>query len=221
VIALLLMAVTAEDPVRDDLRALDPPWYDRQADGWRRVVARKPDAERTMPETGDGFDASWIAWLLLAAILVVLVVGIVRLLVDARHEQTSPATSPERRPLRAAALADLPFPIEASDDPQAAADAAHAAGDWRRSLIWSYALMLLRLDAAGVIVLVPGITDRACLAQTRAAVAAGWPPSLETDLRAVQAAFERVCYGHAVAGEPDAASARSHLVALGAALGRR
>jgi hypothetical protein len=189
----------AEDAARDALAGQQPPWYDAQSDGWRRIDVPAPDRDEPVFDRNEGgvglaaFDASGLAWILVAALAAALAVLAWRLLQDRRQMDLEQAPATAATP--AARVVHLPFAADAGD-PEAALRAALAAGDWARAAVWIYARTLLALDRAQVIRLDPGATNRSHLG--RIAAWAGDAPDRRDHADAVRrivAAFEAVYFG--------------------------
>ncbi len=180
----------AADPARGRLARLAPPWYDAKADDWQRVEVDEPDEEEV-----DAHDwrlsipgTEIVAYVLLAAVvagLAALAVMLWRARVPGEAD-----TGDVRAVDRAARVAVLPIAAEpGADDPEAALARALAAGDWAAAVVWLYALVLLRLDRAGVLQLAAGKTNRMYLREA------------EGDARSGALAdaidhFERSYFGH-------------------------
>lgn len=161
------------------------PWYDADADDWKRVVPR----DRTQQEQIDGFgDVSLFAFAMYALIIAALAL----LLALIWKLRTPAALTPtvRRRATVQAGMAELPFPLETVDgDPEVGFRAACAAGDWRQAVIWLYAWQLLLLDSAGRLRLMVGKTNRAYLAEVAD------ERTLAEALGATVAVFERAYFG--------------------------
>jgi len=165
------------------------PWYDAQADTWRRVVPQPVEPEPEAKEGGfSGVPPfAYVMYALVALAIVLLAIQLWRL----RSGWGEFAATP--RPAAVpAALAALPFTLPQVDqDPETALRAALAAGDLAVAVIWLYALQLLRLDGAGIIRLSAGKTNRVYVQETGVALAAAILP-----LQATVTAFERSLFGH-------------------------
>ena len=81
-------------------------------------------------------------------------------------------------------------------DPDAALAAARAAGDWRRAIVWLYALLLVRLDAAGAIRLRKGATNQRYVRDAEHGLRAQREKiELLSCLKLAISAFEQVYFG--------------------------
>lgn len=193
-------AEVAEDTLRDHLSKQAPAWYDRTADSWQRVAVKPPEPPQERAHDGSGslLVADVVAWLLVIAVVVALVWLAVQLWPnqvlagDVPHEPQRPG------PVRPHAIAELDLGDER--DPEAALAAARAAGDWRRAIVWIYALLLVRLDAAGAIRLRKGTTNQRYVreAQQWARGQRGPTssmPALVPCLNLTISAFEQVYFG--------------------------
>lgn len=196
---LLVLLVTgswaAEDPLRQRLADQHPPWYDRSTDSWHRVAVKPPEQAPTeaVPH-GSLLAADIVAWLLVAVVAVALAWLLVQLWPQDAPE-LAPLPEPARRPpARPHAIAELDLGDER--DPEAALAAARAAGDWRRAVVWLYALLLVRLDAAGTIRLRKGATNRRYVRDAESWVRAnqGHSPLVPCLGLAINA-FEQVYFG--------------------------
>ena len=202
-----LVAVEPEPPlqeVRQHLRNLDPPWYDAERDAWKRMDIAKP------AEKGSVTWTALVAWTLLAAVVIALALLIADLLRHWRPDFGAAGDQAgDRTKLRAIDFSALPFQVDESADPAREVEAAFAAGDWSRVVVWTYVLVLLRLDQAGIIHLGPGATDRGCLRQARSAVAEGRPRAAAEHLETIVAIFERSYFGHVAATASEAEIVRA------------
>lgn len=202
-----LVAVEPEPPlqeVRQHLRNLDPPWYDAERDAWKRMDIAKP------AEKGSVTWTALVAWTLLAAVVIALALLIADLLRHWRPDSGAAGDQAgDRTKLRAIDFSALPFQVDESADPAREVEAAFAAGDWSRVVVWTYVLVLLRLDQAGIIHLGPGATDRGCLRQARSAVAEGRPRAAAEHLETIVAIFERSYFGHVAATASEAEIVRA------------
>jgi hypothetical protein len=205
-IALLVRMHAAEDAARDALRSHAPPWYDQDADDWRRIAARAPEPEK-LPDrpmgSGHYFDfniGSLFGWLMLA-IVIAATAWLIWQLVRNLTIERAPLLAEERRAAVARAVADLsalPFAdAQSAKDPEAALARAIAERDWRRAVAWSYALHLVELDHAGALRVTKGTTNRGYLRML-----AEWAEerssrqALSPLLRDAIAVFERTWFGH-------------------------
>jgi len=186
----------AEDSLRDELVKQAPAWYDRTTDSWQRVAVKPPEPpQESAHDIGGSLAvADAVAWLLVIAVVAVLVWLAVQLW---PHEGPALEIADERPrpgPARPHAIAELDLGDER--DPEAALAAARAAGDWRRAIVWIYALLLVRLDAAGAIRLRKGATNQRYVRDAQQWVRgqreqAGMLPCLNMAI----SAFEQVYFG--------------------------
>jgi hypothetical protein len=170
------------------------PWYDPGADTWRRVV---PAADPPPLEyRGEVAGTPWFGYAMYAAVAIaigLLVHQVWRLRGAWGELDAAP------RPRTKAAVSALPFALpNGAEDPEDALNAALAAQDHPRAVIWLYALQLIRLDAVGVVRLVPGKTNRAYLGEAGSALPRAAGPLAETI-----AVFERSHFGHQPAGRGE------------------
>lgn len=221
VLGLAAGAAESPDPIREHLRGLEAPWYDTAKDDWRRIeIPQPPIPEQSSQETGD-LGMSLFGWVVLALVVTAVALLVADLLRQLRHRaggSGSEAEAKGRPAPRPIDLSTLPFQVDESSDPAHEAEAAFAAGDWTRAVIWTYVLQLLRLDQAGVIHLGPGATDRGCLRQARAAAAEGRPAGLAEHLERTVSIFERAYFGHQPATRAEAEEVRAGLAAIGGLL---
>jgi hypothetical protein len=215
---------TAPTDLQRELARLDPPWYDRDQDSWKRIAIRDEPVAKTRSQSADdtGVGTVWtslVAWLLLTAVIVALAMLIREILRDVQGGGTArtsePGTNPARRPVD---LSALPFTVDESADPDAEAEAAFARGDWHRAVVWTYVRLLIRLDAADIIRLGPGATDRGCLRQAQSATRAGRPNQTAIALERTLTVFERTYFGHQAPDREAAVQVRHDLAAAEAAL---
>jgi hypothetical protein len=191
----------AEDPARDTLRGHAPPWYDAEADDWRRIAARAPEA-RVREESGGSRSGlgNLVGWLMLVIVVLATAWLIWQLLRHLALERAAPVAE-ERRAAVARAVADLsalPFADEQSaKDPEAALARAISERDWRRAVAWSYALHLVELDHAGALRVAKGTTNGGYL-RMLAEWAAERPSrrALPPLLGEAVTVFERTWFGH-------------------------
>lgn len=165
VLALVLScAATAAEsdpvhPAREILADQDPAWYEAERDDWRRVEIHRRDPVRFE----SGAPLQILPMVLYGVIALALVALVVWLLMSAGDapELRLPRSGTGQRPM--ADLADLPFDVADTGDPEGALAAALAAGEWRVAVIWLYACLLLRLDALGRLRLHRSKTNRCYL----------------------------------------------------------
>jgi hypothetical protein len=210
--------------LQHELARLDPPWYDREQDSWKRVAIREeaPATSRSPSADAAGAGLVWtslVAWLLLTAVIVALALLIREIFRDAQGDSLAEAAAtgaaPTRRPVD---LTSLPFIVDDSADPEGEAEAAFARGDWNRAVVWTYVRLLICLDAAGIIRLGPGATDRGCLRQAQAAVREGRPQQVATALERTIIVFEQTYFGHQDTDRQAAFQVRDALAAAKVAL---
>lgn len=192
IISLLLIAagLSAVESVNDALGRV--PWYDATTDDWKRVVPR----ERSAGSSGGMFgDVSLFAFAMYALIIAAL--ALLLALIWKLRTPPLPTAAERQRARVQAGAADLPLDLaELDGDPEAGFQAACAAGDWRRAIIWLYAWQLLALDAAGRLRLVAGKTNRAYLAEV------AHDATIAETLRATVVVFERIYFGRETIDEP-------------------
>ncbi len=219
VLGLAAGAAESPDPIREHLRGLEAPWYDAAKDDWRRIeIPQPPTPEQSSRETG-GLGMSLFGWVVLVLVVTAVALLVVDLLRQLRPRAGGSEVETKGRPApRPIDLSTLPFQVDESSDPAHEAEAAFAAGDWTRAVIWTYVLQLLRLDQAGVIHLGPGATDRGCLRQARAAAAEGRPVGLADHLERTVGIFERAYFGHQPATRAEAEEIRAGLAEIGVLL---
>jgi len=188
------------------------PWYDAEGDTWRRVVpeAPPPEDEGDAGAPGDGIPGfAYVMYALVALAIILLAVQLWR-----RRGGWGTLDRGPRAVAAPATVAALPFQLPAPDqDPEAALRAALAAGDLAQAVIWLYALQLLRLDAAGVIRLGAGKTNRSYVRETGSALPAAAGP-----LGATVAVFERSHFGHQAPARAEVDDLLAHHNTLLAAL---
>jgi hypothetical protein len=222
-------AAAGSEATHERLRTLAPPWYDRERDTWRRLVAPAKTPEPPANPKPTDFEPLLIV---AVCVLVAMVVGmLVATFLRSREELAAlaPAAAPAPRPVKPIDLSALTFvPAAGAGDPEAALKAALAAGDWRLATIWLYALILVALEEQGLLRLDSGKTDRAYVREAGRSLAAararpGSGPGAAPDAAAPVAAFEaavagfsRVYYGHLAA----TAASVEELQAARAALAR-
>ena len=190
-------AEVAEEALRDHLTKQAPAWYDRTADAWQRVAVKPPEPPQERANNGGGslLVADVVAWLLVIAVVVALVWLAVQLWPNQALAERAP-DEPQRPVLaRPHAIAELDLGDER--DPEAALAAARAAGDWRRAIVWIYALLLVRLDATGAIRLRKGATNQRYVreAQQWTRAQRGLELGLVPCLNLTISAFEQVYFG--------------------------
>jgi len=235
ILLLVVGLVPAAEPSREadlhqQLRDLKAPWYDAGRDDWRRIELPEARERRTEEPTTTHGDGHWsvgpVAWLLLLVVLVVVVLLILDLVQAWRRGAVGveDAAGPQRPALRPVDLSHLPFHVDESADPEREAEAAFAAGDWNRAVVWNYVVQLVACDHAGLIRLGPGATDRGCLRQARESAREGRPSAGGEVLAATLAVFERAYFGHVPATSEEASAVRAgtrHLRDALVAEGRR
>jgi len=195
---------------RDSLRDIDPPWYDRDRDSWRRVGV-PPEKKPEKSEQDSSIDLEPVFIVAVAALVAVVLGGMVALLLRRRLPDNLPDNEVKSaRPAQSNATVLAFVPAAGAADPEAALKAALAAQDWRAATIWIYALTLLALEHAGVLRLDAGKTDRAYVREAARAFSARKPagagaggPDGQTSFTATVNAFSAVYFGHQPA---DAAS---------------
>lgn len=195
-----LLAGGEDEALRDQLRSGAPPWYDAASDGWRRVEPRKPDpppekSERAESSSGGGIPVDLIAWALVATAAAAIVVLVIRAWRTAGDGALPP---PDDRRVAGSAvdLSALTLP-EGTIDVEASLAAARARGDWGNAVILLYARLLLRLGGAGVVVLMPGTTNRAYCRTSRAWAGEGaGRDAVPTAMERLSGACEAVRFGH-------------------------
>ncbi len=193
-------ARAAEDPVRERLQALHADWYDAAHDAWRAVDVRAPTPPRVQNPVLPGGSplVTAVAWLLAALLLAAL--AWLMWQVIAREV---PLALPDRQPIqpvRAGQAALRALDVDAADDPETALLAAKQTEDWSRAVVWLYAILLLRLDRAGVVRVRRGATNQRYRLEV-----ADWTDSgralqqsavtLMPTVDAAIGAFERVYFG--------------------------
>ena len=198
--AMAAPAVSA-DPLRDQLKALAPPWYDAERDTWQKVEIPAPKPPPTLPEArvpGASPFVTFIAWLVAALLLTALAWLIWQLLPKeaglALPEPHKPAT------VRDAHATLLELDVGEPGDPEQALAAAKQAEQWSRAVVWLYAILLLRLDRAGVVRVRRGATNRRYRLEVADWTASGealqqTAPALLPTVDAVISAFERAYFG--------------------------
>lgn len=190
-------ADAAGDALREHLDKQAPAWYDRTADAWQRVAVKPPEPPKERAHDGGGslLVADVVAWLLVIAVVVALVWLAVQLWPNQAVADEAPDEPQRPGPARPHAIAELDLGDER--DPEAALTAARAAGDWRRAIVWIYALLLVRLDATGAIRLRKGATNQRYVreAQQWARAQPGLVPGLVPCLNLTISAFEQVYFG--------------------------
>ena len=190
----------AEDPLRDRLKTLHADWYDAQHDAWRAIDVRAPTPPpvRDSGLPGGSPLVTAVAWLLAALLMAALAWLMWQVLA-----RDVPLALPDRQPtqpVRAGQAALLELNVDAADDPETALAAAKLAEDWSRAVVWLYAILLLRLDRAGVVRVRRGTTNQRYRLEV-----ADWTDSgralqqtavaLLPNVDAAIGAFERVYFG--------------------------
>ena len=222
---LLLVAVAgtglfaAEDPLRERIAGQKPPWYDADADGWKRIEVKPPKAPEidlpSAPSTLGLVDA--LAWLIVLAAALGLAWVIWQLLPKELSTARVATDAAPRTPAAPAAISHLD--LGESRDPEEALAAARAAGDWARAVVWLYALLLVRLDRAGAVRLRRGATNRRYARDVEAwAAERVVPADLLPALGAAIDAFERVFFGRQRATQPAVEALEVRIRALDRAL---
>lgn len=206
----------ASDPVeagRQSLRAQrDMPWYDPEADTVRRIdVVPSEDDERRhsswaseeppprSPATPGGGVLGQLlqilAWVLLAAILILIVWLLVwaALRLEA-SSHTGTSAKIDEQEVDASRMEGLPIPAaDARQDLLAMARSCLEAGDLGRAIVYAFAYQLVELDKCQFIHLSKGKTNRQYLRELNA-----WP-QLAALVRLTMLAFEDVFFGrHAI-----------------------
>jgi hypothetical protein len=210
-LAVLPAAEPAADDGREQLRKLEAPWYDAQRDGWRRIEiparTAKPEPDMKTSIDGGSIDTGGFVQVL-AWVILTLVVLLLAWMAFQSFRSLGPggdlevrAGGPAPRP---ADLSSLPFTVPEASDPEAALEAAITAGDWSLAVVWVYAALLIRLDAAGMVRLGKGATNRGCLRQAEDAARAGRPQVAATTLADAVRVFERTYFGHRGATRSEA-----------------
>lgn len=193
-LVLLAAGLGAVESVGDALGRV--PWYDAETDTWQRVLPR----ERHAADHGDAFgEVSMFAFAMYALIIAAL--ALLLALIWKLRTPSLPTAAQKLRARVQAGAAELPLdPAEVDGDPEAGFQAACAAGDWRRAVIWLYAWQLLALDAAGHLRLMTGKTNRNYLAEVASNTA------VAATFAATVAVFEHIYFGRAAI---DGATVRS------------
>ena len=190
------------EPLHTQLKAMHPKWYDAEQDTWRSVEVQKPEAPE-LPDidlpSGGGAVVTFLAWLVAAAVLLALAWLIWQVLpkdgmAPLLEEKPQPGTPRDARNTL------LELDAGESDDPETALAAAKRSGNWQRAVVWLYAILLLRLDRAGVVRVRRGATNRRYRLEVANWTEAGealreQTPELLSVVDATIAAFERVYFG--------------------------
>jgi hypothetical protein len=200
VLASLLGAAEPSAPLPVEPLA-EAPWYDRQGDTWRRVALKAPPEPRLdegLEDAAAGIPIfAFVMYALVALAIGLLVAQLWRL--RGRWGELDAVARGPATPVAPATISALPFAVPGHDqDPESALRAALAAGDLALAVVWLYAMQLLRLDAAGVIRLAAGKTNRAYLRETASAA-----PGAAPALTATVASFERSHFGHQAPTRPE------------------
>ncbi len=215
IILLLGLAATAsrchaqgqdDTVVVEALQKVAPPWYDPQADDWRRL--KPPERPPAPPKsTGTSFYLGPLAagamWILLGLVVGLLAFGIYTSLT--RRENTAEEVRPSGTS-PAPSVRHLPMGLgRTQQDPETALREARQRNDWPAVCLWAYAAALLRLDAADRIRLRAGMTNRACLRSLQ---------EQKELFRELMELCESVHFGRYPADSHDAERALDHLESL-------
>jgi hypothetical protein len=153
------------DPVESGREALrkgvDPPWYDAQTDSIQPMPLPEERGIRTAQSELIGRLLSWLAWIVLALIMGVVVFLLIRayLTRDAAAAKV-PVTAGGEQSL-ASRTSALPFQIDqAPADFLAAARDCYQRGEYGRAIIFFYSHLLLELDRHQFLRLARGKTNR-------------------------------------------------------------
>ena len=175
----------------------------------------EPPQERANDGGGSLLVADVVAWLLVIAVVVALVWLAVQLWPNQALVELAPEEPQRPGPVRPHAIAELDLGDER--DPEAALAAARAAGDWRRAIVWIYALWLVRLDATGAIRLRKGATNQRYVREAQQWARAqpghvpGLVPGLVPCLNLTISAFEQVYFGGLNATREQVESLEAHV----------
>lgn len=144
-------------PVKDELG--QAPWYDGEADSWKRVVP----LERSIDTDEDALGTVPVFAFAMYALVIAALALLLALIWKLRAPPVDPGAARTLAQVRAG-IAPLPFAVpDAGGDPEQAFQAACAAGNWSLAVIWLYAWQLTRLDGRGRLRLAAGKTNRAYL----------------------------------------------------------
>ena len=199
--AMAASGAVTDDPLRARLKALAPPWYDAERDTWQKVESAAPKPPPALPEArvpGASPFVTFIAWLVAALLLTALAWLIWQLLPKepglALPEPHKPAS------VRDAHATLLELDVGEPGDPELALAAAKQAEQWSRAVVWLYAILLVRLDRAGVVRVRRGATNRRYRLEVADWTASGEAlqqaaPELLPTVDAVISAFERAYFG--------------------------
>lgn len=186
--------------LRDRLTSLHPGWYDPDHDTWRSVPLAAP---KRPPERGataaTGQWVTGVAWLL--AVLLVAALAWLAWHLIPREAIGAAQAGPAGKPQVDVQTTLLQLEPGETDDPETALAAAKQAGNWSRAIVWLYAILLMRLDRAGIVRVRRGATNRryrlevADWTESGRALRASTPDLLET-VDAAIAAFECAFFGH-------------------------
>lgn len=233
--ALVFAAVLAASPARAQelpppdgvaararLEHLEAPWYDAAKDTWRPVQARAPEApppDLPAPPQLGGL-VTVVAWLL-AAVLLAALIWLVWQALPRSAPVPEVEPEPEARPRSMPSQLVAPLAGE-PDDPEAALAHARASGNAARAVVWLYALLLQRLDRAGIVQLRRGATNRRYQREVTdwQATAPDERASVRAALDAAIVAFERAYFGQQAVGMAQVDALESQVRAAIATLPR-
>ena len=187
------------DPLRDRLKSLNARWYDAEHDTWRSVDVQpqKPPKPPDVEAPGGGLLVTGIAWLVAATVLVALAWLIWQVV---PKDGFAPLPEPDKPKAPGDPRATLlQLDVGETGDPESALAAAKNTGNWSRAVVWLYAILLLRLDRAGIVRVRRGATNQRYRQEVAAWKHAGAAPPRSAEVLATVdtaiAAFERVYFG--------------------------
>jgi hypothetical protein len=189
-----LLAV--EDPVQSGRDALGRgwgyPWYDSDADGVKRIEVAKP---RHSNGSGSnslelGVILQWLAWIVLAAALILLVYLMARMYLrrDPRAADSAAETAEDlaaRQRIEALPISPAAGPIDLLGEARRMVQA----GDYSRAIVFLFSYQLVLLDRRQLIRLARGKTNRQYLRELNPRAA------LRNLLEGTMTCFEEVFFG--------------------------
>lgn len=217
--------------VETELQDWEPKWYSPKDGAWKRVdleeIPESTTSSSSSSSSGGGSSSTWsmpafgaqfIAYLILAGIVIGLIIFLFNLYSDRLPKAKTVASKPKPSVAPVSLLA-LPEDWDEDQDPKTELRRALERGEWRRAIIWSHVSLIELLEQRGLIALYPGMSDRDCLDQLRSKSESSARLGLE-GLEQTTRLLRRALYAQEPANEESARTAHHQFTALAESLSR-